>query len=165
MRLVPNTNLLVVLIVSSIVSACGLAGQSRRADEEAQAHRDSIATAVGSEADTVCYRQVTGRDTTTLHLAMTGQAVSGMLLVKPYEKDRATGRLTGIRAGNRITADWQRSGEGVTQLYTLSLVMTGDTVRWREGERVEEAGKWVLKTPNDGFEYVLVKTACPGGRE
>lgn len=161
MNYLPNYAVPTALVISVLVSACGLAGQSRRADEAAEARRDSIANAVGADADTVCFRQVTGRDTVTLRLAMTGQAAAGSLTVKPYEKDRATGRLTGMRTGNRIVADWQRLGEGDSQLHTLTFVLANDTVRWHEGERIEQDGKWVLKTPNTGFEYVVTKIDCP----
>ncbi len=161
MNCLPNYTVPTALIMAALVSGCGLAGQSRRADEAAIARRDSIANAVGTDADTICYRQVTGRDTVTLRLAMAGQAVAGSLTVRPYEKDRATGQLTGIRTGNRIVAEWQRQGEGDSQRYALTFVLANDTVRWREGERIEQAGKWVLKTPNAGFEYVVTKIACP----
>ncbi len=157
-----KNTLLIGFIISGVVSGCGLAGQSRRADEAAAARLDSIANAEALEPDTVCFRQVTGRDTTMLRLTMKGQAVAGTLTLHPYEKDRATGTLSGIRTGNQITAEWQRSGEGVTQQHELTFVMTNDTVRWREGERVEQAGKWVLKTPNQGFQYVVTKIDCPG---
>jgi len=91
---------------------------------------------------------------------MNDSLVTGFLTLRPYEKDQPQGSLSGTRSGEAITADWQRAGEGITQTHALNLRLSGDTLRWREGERVEEAGKWVLKTPDAGFEYVLTKTDC-----
>ncbi len=110
--------------------------------------------------DTLCFQQITGRDTTSLNLVLADSLVTGFLTLRPYEKDQAQGSLIGTRNGETLTADWQRAGEGITQTHALTLTLSGDTVRWREGERVEQDGKWVLKTPDAGFEYVLTKTDC-----
>ena len=108
-----------------------------------------------------CYHQVTGRDTTTLRLTISGPAITGELAVLPFEKDRARGTLRGTLAGNQARADWQRSGEGVTEPYEVVFTLKGDTVTWWDGERVRRDGKWVLKTPDQGYQYVLTKSACP----
>jgi hypothetical protein len=108
-----------------------------------------------------CYRQVTGRDSTLLRLVVEGTAVTGELAVLPFEKDRARGPLRGTLAGGQVRADWQRSGEGVTEPYEVVFSLRGDTVTWREGERVRREGKWVLKDSARGYTYVLVRAACP----
>ncbi|WP_234735366.1 hypothetical protein [Tellurirhabdus bombi] len=100
------------------------------------------------------------RDSTLLQLVFTDSLVTGELAVLPFEKDRARGPITGTRSGNQITANWQRSGEGVTQPYQLNFTLEGDSISWREGERIEQAGKWVLKDPGQGFQYTLAKTDC-----
>ena len=81
------------------------------------------------------------------------------MAVLPYEKDKARGPITGTLTGNQIRADWQRSGEGVTQVHELVFTMAGDSLTWREGERVEKQGKWVL-APTGGFTYVLTQSDC-----
>ena len=101
------------------------------------------------------------RDTTTLRLVVNGDQASGYLDIKPYEKDRAQGSFQGTLRNNQIQADWQRSGEGTTQRYALDLILKGDSIIWYEGERIENQGRWVLKKPNTGFNYVLIKTDCP----
>lgn len=146
------TVLLALGFAAGLLAAC---------DSKKQPAATGEATAATAAApDTLCFQQVVGRDSTLLRLVVQDSLVSGSLALHPYEKDRAEGTLTGTRTGNTITAEWQRGGEGVTQAHVLTLTMTGDTLRWREGERVERAGKWVLKTPNSGYEYVLTKTAC-----
>ncbi|RAJ95658.1 hypothetical protein LX87_03406 [Larkinella arboricola] len=116
--------------------------------------------AAATSPDTVCYQQVTGRDTTTLRLVVNGSDVTGELAVLPYEKDRARGPISGTLADNQIRANWQRTGEGVTQPYEITFTLAGDAVTWREGERVEQQGRWILKDPSGGFEYKVLKTEC-----
>ena len=118
-------------------------------------------TATLPAADTLCFRQVMNRDTTNLQLVVNGKQASGYVDIMPFEKDRAQGSFAGIVDGEHIQADWQRAGEGVTQHYTLNLTLKGDAITWHEGERVEKDGKWVLKQPNTGYQYVLTKTDCP----
>ncbi|MBD2754648.1 hypothetical protein [Spirosoma validum] len=120
----------------------------------------SASTTAITHPDTMCFRQVVGRDSTTLQLVIKDSTVTGELNVLPFEKDRAKGSIQGILANNQIRADWQRSGEGVTQSYEVVFTLKGDAVTWREGERIEKQGKWVLKNPAQGYEYVLMKTEC-----
>jgi hypothetical protein len=136
----------------------GCSGRQQTGSETAAITADSAATAL---TDQVCYRQVTGRDTTLVRLTISGTAVTGELDVLPAEKDRATGQFSGIRTNDQVAADWQRSGEGVTQVYQVNFTMAGDSLLWREGERVEKQGKWVLVNPDAGFQYVLTRVDCP----
>ncbi len=136
-----------------IATSCGSHNKVRQGDE--------AASALSLTPDTLCFRQVVGRDSVRLKLITKGTFVTGQLTTQPYAKDRATGPLVGTRTGDAITADWQRVGEGVTQINVVDFVVTADTVRWREGERIEKGGKWVLKTPNEGFNYKLAKVNCP----
>ena len=113
-----------------------------------------------ASARQVCYRQVLGRDTTLVRLFISGTAVMGELAVLPAEKDRARGPFRGTLTGTQIVADWQRTGEGVTQVHEVQFTLAGDSLRWREGARTEKGGKWVLVNPDQGYQYVLSKVAC-----
>lgn len=121
---------------------------------------EKVTTTQTTQPDTLCFQQVVGRDSTTLHLIIKDATVTGELSVLPFEKDRARGSVEGTLTNNQIQATWQRSGEGVTQPYEVIFTMKGDAVTWREGERIEKNGKWVLKNPAQGYEYVLMKTSC-----
>ncbi|WP_020607473.1 hypothetical protein [Spirosoma spitsbergense] len=138
--------------ILALLSAC----QSRPSEQTENQTSAGVTT-----LDTVCYRQILSRDTTTLRLAIDGDQVTGYLDDKPYEKDRAQGPFRGTIRGSAIQADWQRSGEGITQPYTLDLTMNGDSISWYEGERVEQQGKWQLKNPDTGYRYTLSKIDCP----
>ncbi|WP_226163844.1 hypothetical protein [Hymenobacter terricola] len=118
------------------------------------------APATQVQAQQMCYRQVVGRDTTMVRLLISGATVTGELAVLPAEKDRARGSLQGTLAGQQIVADWQRVGEGQTQVHEVTFTLAGDSLRWREGARTEKGGKWVLANPAQGYEYVLRKVAC-----
>ncbi len=149
-----------VLVLTTLLSGC----QSRSTEQAATDSTTNLSSTTATTSmtpDTVCFRQIMSRDTTTLRLVVNGEQASGYLYIKPYEKDRARGSFQGTVKNNQIQADWQRSGEGKTQRYALDLTLKGDSITWYEGERVEKEGKWVLKEPNTGFNYVLIKTDCP----
>lgn len=120
----------------------------------------TVTQAAPAQAQQMCYRQVVGRDTTLVRLLISGTTVTGELAVLPAEKDRARGPLRGILTGQKIVADWQRAGEGQTQVYEVEFTLAGDSLRWREGTRIEKGGKWLLASPGEGYQYVLGKVAC-----
>lgn len=144
-------NLLSLKLLLVTLIGCG---EGNRQPQTAEQSGDTAAR------DTVCFRQVVGSDTTTLRLVINGSEVTGELAVLPYEKDRARGPIRGILADNQIRADWQRAGEGVTQSYEMLFTLTGDAVTWKEGERTERQGRWVLAEPEKGYEYKLLKSEC-----
>lgn len=137
--------------------ASALACQSHSTEQSSTSGSSEKATTL---PDTLCFRQILSRDTTTLQLVINGDRVTGYLDNNPYEKDRAKGPFAGTIRENRIQVDWQRSGEGITQPYTLDLLRQGDHISWPEGERVEQQGKWVLKDPKAGYFYTLDKIDC-----
>ncbi|GAB3259464.1 hypothetical protein GCM10027347_23110 [Larkinella harenae] len=147
-----------LLLLASLLFVLTSCGDRSRGSETADQSADSTASAT---TNPVCYQQISGNDTTRLRLVIEGSVVTGELTVLPFEKDRASGPINGIITNNQIRADWQRSGEGVVQPYEITFTLTGDAVIWREGERVDKQGRWVLKDPESGFEYKLLKTECP----
>lgn len=142
-----------------VLTSCQSRPSEQATGESAQS-QPSSQTATATASDTLCFQQVVSRDTTTLKLVINGQQASGYLDNKPYEKDRARGAFTGTVDNNVIRVDWQRSGEGQTQVYPLNFTRNGDTISWYEGERIEQQGKWVLKDPKAGYKYVLTKITC-----
>lgn len=143
----------VLILLIALGSSCGSRNQAQQTTEVADS-KFSVTS------DTLCYQQVIGRDSVRLQLFTKGTRVTGSLVLRPYEKDRAQGPVTGTRTGDEIIAEWQRSGEGITQVYAMNFVVTADTVRWRDGERVETGGKWLLKNPEEVFQYKLAKVDC-----
>lgn len=143
-----------VVCIIGLFSGCGNPKESK---ETTDLPADTAATTAVQQ---VCYRQVMGSDTTKVNLFVNGAVVMGELAVLPAEKDRATGKFSGTMAGNQVVADWERSGEGVTQTHEVNFTMKGDSLLWREGERVEKQGKWVLTDPDKGYQYVLTKVDC-----
>ncbi len=145
-----------------ILSLIGMSCQSNSSSTESDrpAASTTVSDASAQQSDSLCFRDILSRDTTSLQLVLTGDRASGQIDINPYEKDRARGSFTGTRSGNTITADWQRSGEGMTETYALTLTLSGDSISWGEGERVHQQGKWVLKQPDGTYRYRLAKTAC-----
>jgi hypothetical protein len=154
MKVFRQSAFLSLTVVVGLLTSCN----NRKTDKESsEAVTDTVARAPVEHA---CYRQVTGSDTTTVNLFINGSVVMGELAVLPAEKDRATGKFSGTLTNNTIVADWQRSGEGVTQTHEVNFTVKGDSLLWREGERVEKQGKWVLANPDKGYQYVLTKVDC-----
>ncbi|GAA3932667.1 hypothetical protein [Hymenobacter algoricola] len=142
--------------ILALLSGC----DNRSASTASSPPAETAAAAPAAQARQVCYRQVLGRDTTLVRLNISGAAVTGELAVLPAQKDRARGPFRGTLAGQQIVADWQRAGEGQTQVHEVTFTLTGDSLRWREGARTEKGGKWVLANPTQGYEYVLGKVDC-----
>jgi hypothetical protein len=143
--------ILYAMMMSLALHGCGTRSAP---DETGSAPSPGTASAGG------CYQRVEGRDTTFLRLDEDGPAVTGELVVMPFEKDKARGAISGTLSGSQVRADWQRSGEGVTEPYEVVFTLRGDTVTWWEGERVRREGKWVLKEPGAGYRYVMVRSDC-----
>jgi hypothetical protein len=145
---------------------CSLSCQNRSTEQSASQSADTTSSTLADASaapDTLCFRQIMGRDTTTARLFVNGEQASGYLAINRYEKDRAQGPFSGKVYPDHIRADWQRSGEGVTDTYALDMVRQGDTLSWREGEFIKNPnGKgWILKEPNKGYQNILIKIDCP----
>ena len=145
-----------VVAILALLSGC----DNRSASITSSPPAETAVSAPAEQARQVCYRQVLGRDTTLVRLSISGAAVTGELAVLPAEKDHARGPLRGTLIGQQILADWQRAGEGQTQVYEVTFTLTPDSLRWREGARTEKGGKWVLVNPQQGYQYKLSKGAC-----
>jgi hypothetical protein len=147
-------------IISLFLNGCSNRATS---EESASSVADSISVVDASgmlAPGTYCYRQVMSRDTILLRLMVNGSEVTGELAVLPFQKDKARGAISGALVNNQIRADWQRFGEGITELHEVVFMLLGDMVTWREGERVQRQGKWILKNPDQGYQYVLMKVNC-----
>lgn len=142
--------------ILALLSGC----DNRSASTTSSPPAETAASAPAAQARQVCYRQVVGRDTTMVRLLINGATVTGELAVLPAQKDRARGTLRGTLTGQQIVADWRRAGEGQTQVHEVTFTLTGDSLRWREGPRIEKGGKWVLVNPQQGYQYRLSKVAC-----
>ncbi len=153
-----HNNLIFALLM--LAFACR-SRSSEQSGTETAAGQPAQTTTTSTAPDTLCFRQIMSRDTTTLQLVANGEKITGYLDSKPYEKDRARGPFQGIVDASHIQVDWQRSGEGTSQPYTLDLTLKGDSISWFEGERIEKQGKWVLKAPKAGYKYALTKIDCP----
>jgi hypothetical protein len=144
-----------VSLLGLLLSSCG----DPAAPTNAQTAAPAEAAAVSAPQPS-CYRQIMGRDTILVRLLIRGAAVTGELAVLPAEKDQARGPFSGLLTGTQVVANWQRTGEGVTQVHEVTFTLAGDSLRWREGLRTEKDGKWVLATASQSYQYLLSKVAC-----
>ncbi|AWM32547.1 hypothetical protein [Hymenobacter nivis] len=124
------------MVILALLSGC----DNRSASTTSSPPAETAATAPAAQACQVCYRQVLGRDTTLVRLSISGAAVTGELAVLPAEKDHARGPLSGTLIGQQIVADWQRAGEGQTQVHEVTFTLTGDSLRWRTHRKRRQMG-------------------------
>ncbi|UFH55584.1 hypothetical protein [Spirosoma sp. KNUC1025] len=149
-----------LLALLVLLYGCGQRSTKTESTAAGDSTQNAVLTTV-TQPDTICFSQIVNRDSTSLQLVIQDSTITGELNVLPFEKDKAQGAIQGVLKNNQIVANWQRSGEGITQSYEVVFTLKGDSVTWREGERIEKQGKWVLKNPDQGYEYVLMKTECP----
>ncbi|AMQ00404.1 hypothetical protein AY601_3539 [Pedobacter cryoconitis] len=125
---------------------------------------DSLATTPDTNASKakVCYAYIKNKDTVSLSLITTGNAVAGNLNYNFYEKDKNAGTITGIIKGDTIIADYTFQSEGSTSYRQIAFVKKGDQLLEGYGPTQEADGRTVF-TNLAGLKYgdiTLSPVAC-----
>lgn len=145
-RLLPVTFLL--------FAACTDTGNTKSADGD---------TPVVTAADNFCFIHTDGtkaQDTTALKLFIKGDSVTGQLAYMPYEKDRATGNITGTKKGEIITALWRYTMEGMDDSIMVSFKLTPTGALQKQPAYNAQTGTMYL--PDSvaySIKYVLIDCA------
>jgi hypothetical protein len=144
--------ILYAMMMSLALHGCGTRSAP---DETGSAPSPGTASAGG------CYQRVEGRDTTFLRLDEDGPAVTGELRCCRLRKTRPGGPSAAPGLAARSGPTGNGPARALPEPYEVVFTLSGDTVTWWEGERVRREGKWVLKEPGAGYQYVMVRSACP----
>ena len=103
--------------------------------------------------NTVCYLNVTGKDSIFLKTEIFPNVVTGTLKYKFYEKDNNKGEIDGALHGDTLIADYKFMSEGVQSTRKVMFLITGSTAT--EIYETTELKKSVLKKGT-----VLQKISC-----
>jgi len=115
-------------------------GETNPADE-----KDLNATTVQTNLSTGCYKMNIEKDTALMNISVAGNAVTGTLFYKRFEKDSNTGNITGKYENGKITGWYNFLSEGKSSVRQVifkvsetgitegygDIEMTGDTVYFK----------------------------------
>ena len=141
-----------------------------------EATADSTTTATDSTAiappppppppmpEKMCFLRAINKDSTTVSLIINGTEVSGEMIWNPYQKDGATGTLTGTKAENgEMNLMYNYMIEGNKQSETKIMKIENGTLMIKKGELLDPKndGNMVYKDASKAkFTETLTKTTC-----
>ena len=146
-----------LLLLSSILilSACNNNAEQPSATTEAKdtSKQEEVKIQV---PNTVCYLNVTGKDSIFLKTEILPNVVTGTLKYKFFEKDNNNGEIDGTLHGDTLIADYKFMSEGVQSIRKVMFLITGNTATeiYESGELKD--GKPVYKKSTE-----LQKLPCP----
>ena len=73
-----------------------------------------------------CYRKILARDTFSIQIAQTGNAVSGTLSFDNYEKDSSKGSVKGTTSGDTLKLWYDFASEGTNSVMEVYFKRDGD---------------------------------------
>lgn len=118
---------------------------------------------VSQAKESSCYRYFGNQDTVYLQLSEVYGTITGMLLVKNYQKDQNVGTLQGKMMGDILLADYSFKSEGTMSVRQVALKKKGDDYVEGFGDVSEVNGKMVFKNPsslNFDESRVYAKVPC-----
>lgn len=120
-------------------------------------------------ADPQCFLEARNRDTTRVRLEFDGDSVRGAMEWLPWEKDRATGTLSGIRTSTgELDLRYRYTIEGSRQTETKLMKLDGDVLRIKVGELEDSANDNNLRyrdASRAAYSEKLNAVACPPNHE
>lgn len=109
-----------------------------------------------------CYEYAGGKDTITARLIMNGDAVSGKLDYKFFEKDSNTGTLSGVMKGDTLVGDYTFQSEGSTSVRQVAFLRKNGSLTEGYADSEETDGKMVFKKGSPlKFDGKMVLTLVP----
>jgi hypothetical protein len=129
-----------LLIFSALAAAC-LACNNKSSTREVNDSTITIKDDAIVQQQFTCYRGNSGKDSVFMHLTENGNAITGTIEYRFFEKDRSSGNFTGEIKGDTLLVHYTYQSEGVVSSREITFL--------KQGDRVLEG---------DGF--VLTKTDC-----
>ncbi|WP_134088153.1 hypothetical protein [Olivibacter sp. XZL3] len=121
---------LLSLIAVGFLSACRQ-GSPDKKSTESRSQADAIEDTPTNPHET-CYLRLEGpssQDSTFVTLSIVNDTVTGKYNWIPFEKDRRTGRLSGIKRGDTIDVVWHFTQEGMQDTLHTVFLLQGDQLR------------------------------------
>ncbi|ASZ10462.1 hypothetical protein KTO58_23300 [Chitinophaga pendula] len=120
------------LAIAAAACQSGNTQQNGSNTTDSTAHNDTSAQAPPPPGIPLqqCYRQIEGKDTALLSLAVDNEHATGKLSYLRYEKDSNKGTFDGVIKNNILRAEYEFMSEGVTSKRKVVFKKEGD--KWLE---------------------------------
>ncbi|MBC7923899.1 MAG: hypothetical protein H7Z75_22725 [Ferruginibacter sp.] len=139
-----KTNLVFLAVLGSLLASCDK--NTRQTSEPPVATTPTQVPATTNPAPaTSCYRYLSGKDSVTLRITTTGNAVKGELRYTFFEKDKNTGTLEGQVKGDTIFADYTFLSEGTESVREVAFLREGNDLVEGYGAAKEVNNKMVFE--------------------
>jgi hypothetical protein len=151
-------SLMIYLAAAALFSACQ-DNSKIKTGETVTAEKINEAT-----PEQKCYRYVKDRDTVSLSLLQTDDALKGELSYNLFEKDKSRGKVSGKMSGDTIMLVYNFAAEGTVSVREVAFLKKGNKLIEGFGAVEEKDGSVVfkdhqqLKYNEDGV--ALTKTDC-----
>ena len=132
----------------------------------AETNSDTVHAPGMAITDTVpagCYSQVMDRDTASLQITNKGNAVSGSLSYRIYEKDRNVGTIQADQTGDIIRGWYLFKSEGVVSVREVAWKINGEELWPATGEVTQRNDTTLFAQPNSlkfDNEHPFKKIPC-----
>ncbi|KQR94958.1 hypothetical protein ASG01_03585 [Chryseobacterium sp. Leaf180] len=156
---------LVLMCLSLAAISCKKETKETTKTTDTVAMTKTIEAAAALSGD-YCFEKVENKDSTMVKFrVLSNDDIRGEMLWRPYEKDGATGTLTGkMISKNEIQFDYNYMIEGNRQSEITIMKVDGDRLYIKEGELTEDPnkkGNMILKDAAKAkYKKVLNETDC-----
>src|SRR5260221_2784008 len=123
----------------------------------------SATDSTAAKSVTECYNYFLNKDSISLHITITGKAVSGELLYRIFEKDQNMGSLHGEMHGDTLLAEYTFISEGTESIREVAFLKKENGFAEGYGEAEEKDGKLLFKNAgalNFSNTVILKKSDC-----
>lgn len=110
----------------------------------------------------ICFQRLEGssnQDTSTLHLIIDNEQVSGDFNHIPYQKDSRKGTVKGLKNADIIKGVWTYMQEGVTDTLSVEFKLSGNQLLQKTFGVDENTGRQKL-TDTSAFSILYTKIDC-----
>jgi hypothetical protein len=116
------------------------------------------------DSSNYCFIKALNKDTTTVTLTIENNKVSGTMEIKPYQKDRSTGLLSGVKnEAGELDLLYNYMQEGMKQTQTVIMKIKDEQLLLKKGELVDAKNDGNLSykdASKASFSETLEKTSC-----
>ncbi|MBC8112435.1 MAG: hypothetical protein H7Y04_15385 [Verrucomicrobia bacterium] len=159
-----NIIYLTSMVIFGLFSCNKASQQNTDSENKINAVTQKDTTSATTSDGNFCFIKSLNKDTTYISLTIKGNEVAGTMIWNPYEKDGATGTLSGIKnAEGEFDLIYDYVIEGSKQTETKIMKIEKNQLMIKEGELVDPKNDGNLKYKDLSkakFNEVLDKTAC-----
>ncbi len=137
-----KTTLIISLLLTA--AACNPNTRQTTGDDTDPADEDTARMTI-QIPETICYENISARDTVTLKVETFPNVVTGTLVYSFFEKDKNTGEIEGKLMGDTLLADYTFTSEGTRSTRQVIFLIRNSVAIEGYGEVVEKGGKMIFK--------------------